>query len=191
MGSSALCLTVDNSSATSINAMPLTAAPCVERPSSCKSLWWHNSTNDGIDCTDSIRDKQLWYLNSLGQLSSTFSNGPSYFYEEDLPYCLATAPAAKPAAVKPPPFANQSFPLQVWAGPLAGGSVAVVLLNTGLQSGNVTVTATWAAIGLPAGTRVKVRDALAHTDLGTAVGSVSAVVGSHDAAALHLTPEKQ
>ena len=67
------CLTVDNTSTTttatatatpsppSINTMPLILAPCVVKPASCRSLWWHNSSTDGIDCTDSPRVAQLWY----------------------------------------------------------------------------------------------------------------------------------
>ena len=121
-----------------------------------------------------------------GQLSSTFSNSPSYkqdgqFYDTDLPYCLASAPAVKPAPVQPPPFANQSLPLQIWAGPLADGSVAVVLLNTGVKANNITVTASWGEVGLPAGARVKVRDLFSHRDVGFAVGSVSAAGENNNA----------
>ena len=56
-----------------------------------------------------------------------------------------------------------------WAGPLATGAVAVVLLNTGAQNSSVRVTATWAQLGLEAGVTMAVRDMWAHRDLGTAV----------------------
>jgi hypothetical protein len=40
--------------------MALTTAPCVKKPTNCSSLWWHNSSKDGRDCTDSPRVGQLW-----------------------------------------------------------------------------------------------------------------------------------
>ena len=42
--------------------------------------------------------------------------------------------------------------------------------------------------GLPAGASVKVRDAVNHVDKGTAAGSISATVDSHDVAVFVLTP---
>ena len=39
--------------------------------------------------------------------------------------------------------------LEVWAGPLADGSVAAILLNQGTDA--ATVTANWDDIGIPAG----------------------------------------
>lgn len=45
---------------------------------------------------------------------------------------------------------------QVWAGPLHGKKVAVVLWNR--SSSNATVTATWSDIGLKPGTIVDARD---------------------------------
>ena len=80
-----------------------------------------------------------------------------------------------------------SLPLQVWAGPLSGGDVVVVLLNTGDDTANVT--AHWADVGLTAGVSVRVTDLWTGKVIaGGARGSVAASVGSHDAASYRLTP---
>lgn len=78
--------------------------------------------------------------------------------------------------------------LEVWAGDLAGGDVAVVLLNRSPQA--QLITAMFEDIGIcPCCTKaVKVRDVWAHQDLKMQEHNVSAVVGSHDAVALRLTP---
>lgn len=173
-----LCLTT--------NGTNLETAACIAKPTNCSSDWNHHSSANGIDCTDSPRAGQLWYLNARGQLSSTYSN-QSFFDFED-PYCLATSPGPRPMPPQLPPMVNHTLPRQVWAGPVAGGAIAVVLLNTGAENSSVTVTATWANLGLGEGVTVSVRDMWAHRNLDTASGSVSAVVGSHDAVALLLTP---
>lgn len=46
--------------------------------------------------------------------------------------------------------------VQVWAGPLCGNKVAVVLWNR--SSSNATVTASWSDIGLESGTIIYARD---------------------------------
>jgi hypothetical protein len=55
------CLTVNNKTdPANGNGMALTTVPCVKKPTNCSSLWWHNSSKDGRDCTDSPRVAQLW-----------------------------------------------------------------------------------------------------------------------------------
>eukprot|EP00038_Savillea_parva_P025307 m.47117 g.47117 ORF g.47117 m.47117 type:complete len:656 (-) comp6848_c0_seq1:2276-4243(-) len=179
----------------SSNGTYLKVLPCIAKPPNCSSLWNHNSSINGIDCTDDVRNSQFWYLNALGQLISTYVKGMGtqhhpeiVFYDPDDPFCVATAPAPKPDPPALPPNVNTSLPLQVWAGPLVNGSVGVVLMNTGNQS--ATITATWKDVGLPHGSTVVVRDVWLHKDLHTAYDSVSAVVAPHDVAALLLTPIK-
>ena len=79
------------------------------------------------------------------------------------------------------------MPLQVWAGPLSGGEVVVLLLNIG--NGTQKVTASWADIGLASGVSAKATDLWTGKVLATpAVGSISASVASHDSAVFRLSP---
>ena len=123
---------------------------------------------------------------------------PQDWYDQvDVPFCLATAPSARPPKEPArPPSITASLDcdgeggkpvLLVFAGPLSGGSIAVGLVNK--CQGNHTVTATWADIGATPGTTYTVRDVIAHKDLPDASGAVSAVVGEHDISALRLTPK--
>ena len=76
--------------------------------------------------------------------------------------------------------------LQVWSKTLSGTNVrAVVLLNR--TGGSASITATWSAVGLPAGSAT-VRDLWGHTDLGTFTGSYTANgIPSHGVAMLKIT----
>lgn len=81
-------------------------------------------------------------------------------------------------------------PLEIWAGDLSGGDVAVVLLNRSKKE--QVITAIFQDIGIcPCCTKaVMVRDVWAHQDLGLHQMNVSAVVGSHDVVAFRLTPTR-
>lgn len=74
----------------------------------------------------------------------------------------------------------------VWAGPLADGSFAVILLNRGFTT--TSITASWSDIGLPPSQKATVRDLWAHKDIGTMSGSVTASVESHGVAMYRITP---
>ena len=88
-----------------------------------------------------------------------------------------------------PPI-NYSLPLQVWAGPLAGGDVVVLLLNTD-DSAAATITASWAEIGLDKGVTVSAQDLWTGESMGVLTnGVVSANVAPHDTAVIRLTPTK-
>ncbi|KAG7363639.1 alpha-galactosidase [Nitzschia inconspicua] len=76
--------------------------------------------------------------------------------------------------------------IEVWAGDLSGGDIAVVLLNRSSQS--QIITATFVDIGFTTFSSVKARDLWAHQDLGIQKDAISATVGSHDVVALRLTP---
>ena len=79
------------------------------------------------------------------------------------------------------------MPLQVWAGPLSGGEVVVLLLNIG--NGTKTITASWADIGLKSGVKVKATDLWTGEAGATpVVDSISASVASHDSAVFRLSP---
>lgn len=60
--------------------------------------------------------------------------------------------------------------LEVWAGPLADGSQAVVLLNRG-DSHRETITVQWIDIGFPPTHAALVRDLWERKDVGTFTGS--------------------
>jgi len=76
--------------------------------------------------------------------------------------------------------------LEVWAGPLQGGSYAVVLFNRGSSSS--TITANWSDIGLHDSVNASVRDLWARKTLGNFVGSFSSNVNSHGVIMVTVTP---
>ncbi|XP_060184414.1 alpha-galactosidase 1-like [Lycium barbarum] len=68
--------------------------------------------------------------------------------------------------------------LEVWAGPLSGDRVALVLLNRGYQK--IEVTAFWEDIGIPPNILVEARDLWERKTLETRfVGNLTAMVKSH------------
>jgi len=67
--------------------------------------------------------------------------------------------------------------LETWAAPLAGGRVAVALLNR--SPGADTITMQWADVGLPAGAQARVTDAWTG-DQGIHMDSFAAQVGARD-----------
>jgi hypothetical protein len=77
--------------------------------------------------------------------------------------------------------------LEVWAGPLSGGSQAVVLLNRG-ENGNEQITVTWTDIGFPVDHPAVVRDLWAHIERGVFTGNfTSPNIPSHGAMMLNIT----
>ena len=77
--------------------------------------------------------------------------------------------------------------LEIWAGPLQGGSQAVVLLNRG-ENDNEQITVNWTDIGFPMNQAATVRDLWAHQDLGKFTGSYTASsIASHAAVMLNIT----
>jgi alpha-galactosidase len=83
---------------------------------------------------------------------------------------------------------------RIYAGPLAGGARAVVMLNTHTTGGQYlqsNITVHWRQIGLPAGAAAVVRDLYAERDLGTFTDSFSAPVTAHDVRVLRIMPLEQ
>ena len=76
--------------------------------------------------------------------------------------------------------------LEVWAGPLDGGAVAVVLLNRGTSAANVT--AEWTDVGLKSNSKATVRDLWKMKDVGVMQNSVTAMVTSHGVVMYKITP---
>ncbi|XP_077231051.1 alpha-galactosidase-like [Tasmannia lanceolata] len=76
--------------------------------------------------------------------------------------------------------------LEVWAGPLSHGRVAVVLLNRG--SSQATITANWSEVGLQQSTVVDVRDLWKHSTTSSVRGHVTATMDSHACKMYVLTP---
>ena len=145
-------------------------------------------------CRFSSRSDQLWYLNSHGQLGSSFTNwappvgSPPRVAANNVPMCLTASGGFQPppTPTPPPPAVNVSLPLQVWAGPLAGGDVVVVLFNAGAATS--AITARWADVGLDAGAVVTATDLWTGTKVaGEKTGSIAADVGPHDVAAFRLS----
>lgn len=82
--------------------------------------------------------------------------------------------------------------MQVYAGPLKGGSRAVVLFNrhsitTQYPISNVTVT--WEQLGYPSDVKADVRDLHAERTLGTFQYSFTAGVDIHDAVMVKISPQ--
>ena len=76
---------------------------------------------------------------------------------------------------------------QVFARPLAGGMLAVVLLNRAEAPAHLSVS--WAELGLATGTKMRVRDVMNQKDLpGLASGTWGVTVGKHDVAFIRLSP---
>ncbi|XP_057459298.1 alpha-galactosidase-like isoform X1 [Actinidia eriantha] len=75
---------------------------------------------------------------------------------------------------------------QIWAGPLSGNRVAVILWNRG--SLVATITVNWSDIGLKPTTVVNARDLWAHSTQRSVKGKLSAKVESHDCKMYVLTP---
>ena len=79
---------------------------------------------------------------------------------------------------------------EIWAGPLEGGSQAVVLLNRGL-SDNEQISVKWTDIGFPANQPALVRDLWARRDLGTFTGLFTSTnLSSHAVMMLNITLTK-
>jgi len=79
----------------------------------------------------------------------------------------------------------------VYAGPLQGGSRAVVLFNrhaAGTQYPISNITVTWKDLGLDSDAEATVRDLHAEKDLGTFAESFTGAVDIHDARILRVTP---
>ncbi|MCI0709185.1 MAG: glycoside hydrolase family 27 protein [Chloroflexi bacterium] len=83
-------------------------------------------------------------------------------------------------------YAYQSA--EVWAKPLAGGSLAVGLFNLGdMQQRRITVA--WESIGLHPQRACDVYDVWRDETIGGIKGSFTAYVDSHDVALLRITPQ--
>jgi alpha-galactosidase len=82
---------------------------------------------------------------------------------------------------------SQRERLEVWARPLADGTMAVGLFNRGLQPARVS--ATWNELGLTGAQPV--RDLWRQLDLGRLVGSYSAMVPAHGAVLVKIGAPKR
>jgi len=79
--------------------------------------------------------------------------------------------------------------LSVWAGPLAGNSWGVVMLNTNTRA--ATFAAKWIDIGIPTDAQVKVRDLWKHEDVGVFSGLFPSTVAGHSANMFKFTLVQQ
>ena len=84
--------------------------------------------------------------------------------------------------------AQQNGSLEVWAGPLADGDVAVVLFNRGQTAANIT--ARWADIGLGAGVKAAAKDLWSKAALGSFADALTLAVPMHGSRTVRLTPAK-
>ena len=76
--------------------------------------------------------------------------------------------------------------LEVWAGPLSGGRLAVALFNR--SPGDDAIAVRWADVGLAPGAAVAVRDIWGAADLGTFSADFARPVPAHATAYLVLSP---
>lgn len=79
--------------------------------------------------------------------------------------------------------------LEVWAGPLTGKRVAVVLWNRG--SSQASITANWCDVGLTSNAIVKVRDLWVHSTVKSVRGLLTATIDSHACKMYVLTPQSK
>jgi hypothetical protein len=168
---------------------------------------------DGANATDCRKNNcrfssltdELFYLNAREQLVLGWTNfqaprgAAPRVAAKNIPMCLVARGGAQqgPSPSPPSPAVDDTLPLQVWAGPLVGGDIVVVLLNAGNVTANIT--ATWADVGLPHGVAATVTDLFApragpagggERAAVDAQGSISAAVATHDVAAFRLKPVK-
>ena len=76
--------------------------------------------------------------------------------------------------------------IEVWAGNLDQGKVAVVLFNRATTAHSIT--AKWKDLGVPSGVAMKARDVWLHKDVGTFAGNYTAMVEPHSVVAIELEP---
>jgi len=77
---------------------------------------------------------------------------------------------------------------EIWAGPLANGSYAVVMINLN-DSESFDIITQWSDLGLKDDQKASVRDLWLHKDIGTFAGSYMATqVGPHASVMLRITP---
>ena len=76
--------------------------------------------------------------------------------------------------------------LEVWAAPLSGGRIAVVLFNR--SPGDDEIVANWADIGAAPGAAYDVYDIWADSDRGSFTNTYTAAVPARATAYLILTP---
>jgi len=84
----------------------------------------------------------------------------------------------------------QRGPVQIWAGPLADGSRAVVVFNrhTPYDNYNATITVNFNTIGFSLFTNAIVRDLYAQKDLGLFQGSIVVSLPTHSCVVYKITP---
>jgi len=75
----------------------------------------------------------------------------------------------------------------VWAKPLAGGDLAVVLWNRGVCGTHRQLTVSWASLSLPAGQPMAARDLFGRKALGTFTGNLSGWVDPDDVLMVRLS----
>jgi alpha-galactosidase len=75
---------------------------------------------------------------------------------------------------------------EVWMKPLADGSRAVILFNRGTE--DAPMAASWEEIGLPPGTKARVRDLWKRAEAGIATGRYEAKVAPHGVVMVKITP---
>ncbi len=116
---------------------------------------------DAYSCNK--QDNQVWTWNSTDGTLRSQGNGECLTFQQEL---------------------------EIWAGPLSGGSQAVVLLNRG-ESGSEPITVKWTDIGFPADKAANIRDLWARKDLGSFTGSfTSPNINFHSVMMLNITLTK-
>ena len=132
-------------------------------------------------CTGAKRSLQSWTVKPLGSDAPSVGGGDGV---------VATGVrAAQLVSAAMPPGGSGSHCLartddvppgkvEVWAGPLAGGDVVLLLFNRD-SAAPTAVTATWADLGLKANVKANVRDVWSKTDMGTFTASFTATAEVH------------
>lgn len=173
------------------------ASLCNDPASTCggkQELWQYNASARQITNVASMQCltvhasslRNVGLLPCQGAMSAlqtwTVDSASSRIYSSTAPpgattrYCLARTPDVLGGA------------LEVFAGPLEGGDIVVVLFNRNAPEA-VNMTASWTDLGLNPSAQIKVRDIWARADLGIFTGSFTTTtpVDVHGVAFLRLS----
>eukprot|EP00047_Mylnosiga_fluctuans_P024467 m.161442 g.161442 ORF g.161442 m.161442 type:complete len:564 (-) comp9865_c0_seq8:47-1738(-) len=154
-------------------------------------------------------NNQEWTLAANGTVTTivTHLDGKCLTVDEDGTGLLSTTPCGRPGqtfiynttdktirdAARPATcltglasWPANNITIQVYAKPLADGSVAVAVFNRALVSIDYVIA--WTLLGLDPGTLARVRDLWAHADVGVMRGQVAVTVPPHDTATLRVSP---
>jgi alpha-galactosidase len=147
----------------------------------------------GFDLTNATLLREVWHIvanEELLAVSQTWQGHPGRLVANSTEYKVLDVVHGSPGIS----HTTELLPSwQVWAKPVAGGAVAVLLVRVWEGSANATLSFSLTELfgGAPAPSSVRVRDVFAHSNNGTAAAAVSfdlAALPEHGSTFVVLTP---